>query len=229
MRKIYLLSVLLFPSLALAKVDPITQAVNGTTVIPSTASVTNCLRVPANGTDLISGPCVGDSTGIGTTSPNRRLHVAAASGSADVVTMSNADFVSGTVGTSLQFAAVSSFSNTSYGIQTWNTGETAQGSLLLNRFGGNVGIFTANATSKLHISSGTLLIDGNTQKAVDLGGTFKPWPRTKAQICALVPDSVGQYVDCTDCTLPGLCRSTGTAVCQFRKVESATLGCGPNN
>lgn len=61
------------------------------------------------------------------------------------------------------------------------------------------------------------------------GGTLKLWARTKAQIDVLSAASVGEFIDCTDCTLPGICRSTGTLASQWRKIESSTLGCGTNN
>ena len=104
--------------------------------------------------------------------------------------------------------------------------------------GGNVGIGTTGPAQKLHMSSGTLLIDGNAATPFQIGissfvirssGAFSPQARTKAQIDLMTPVAVGEYIDCTDCTLPGLCRSSGTAVAQWRKVESSTLGCGSGN
>lgn len=85
---------------------------------------------------------------------------------------------------------------------------------------GNVGIGTASpcSTCTLHVAGGA-----------SVTGFLQISPRTRAQIDLLVPTNVGQYVDCTDCTLPGLCRSTGTLAAQWRKVESATLGCGTGN
>lgn len=92
-----------------------------------------------------------------------------------------------------------------------------------------LGIGTSNPATLLHISSGTLTIDGNTQLAINAGGTFRPWSRTRAQIDTLAAGAVGEYVHCSDCTLIGLCVSTGTAASQWRKIESSTLGCGTSN
>lgn len=92
-----------------------------------------------------------------------------------------------------------------------------------------LGVGTSNPGTKLHLSSGTLTIDGDTQLAINAGGTTRLWSRTKAQIDSLAAGAVGEYIHCSDCTLIGPCISTGTAASQWRKVESATLGCGTNN
>ena len=70
---------------------------------------------------------------------------------------------------------------------------------------------------------------GATKSTFTATGFWEPYSRTKAQIDTLVPTKVGQVIYASDTTLPGLCVSTGTAAAQWRKMESATLGCGTNN
>jgi hypothetical protein len=50
--------------------------------------------------------------------------------------------------------------------------------------------------------------------------------KTKANFDALDPVIAGEYYFCSDCTIPGLCVSSGTAVAQWRRDYSATVGCG---
>ena len=94
---------------------------------------------------------------------------------------------------------------------------------------GNVGIGTASPATKLDVNGDAQFGSGATKSTFTATGFWEPYSRTKAQIDLLVPTKVGQVIDCTDCTLPGLCRSTGTLAAQWRKMESATLGCGTNN
>jgi len=50
---------------------------------------------------------------------------------------------------------------------------------------------------------------------------------TKAQIDTLTPDFVGALVQCSNCTLTyAVCRGIGTAVAQFAREGSGTVGCG---
>lgn len=44
-------------------------------IVDSTTTITNCLRVPAAGNDLIAGPCVNDRVGISTSAPAYLLDV----------------------------------------------------------------------------------------------------------------------------------------------------------
>ena len=44
-------------------------------IVDSTTTITNCLRVPATGNDLIAGPCVNDRVGISTSVPAYLLDV----------------------------------------------------------------------------------------------------------------------------------------------------------
>lgn len=82
-------------------------------------------------------------------------------------------------------------------------------------------------------SSGGITINNDSVSrfgsSITLSGSFHPAQYTRAQIDVLPIQNSGGYIDCTDCTLPGLCRSTGTVASQYRKIESATLGCGTGN
>jgi hypothetical protein len=71
------------------------------------------------------------SIGINIANPNRPLHTQAVSGSSQIATFANNDFVSGTTGTSLQIATGATTGNTDVRVQVWNTGETVQGNLTL--------------------------------------------------------------------------------------------------
>ena len=55
------------------------------------------------------------------------------------------------------------------------------------------------------------------------------WSRTKAQFDAITPAAKGDVYFCTDCAVPNLCVSTGTALAQFVRVDLSTAGCGTGN
>lgn len=100
---------------------------------------------------------------------------------------------------------------------------------------------TVASTNKLHLNTNgaqRAAIDENGNFGIGSGATkstftatgfWEPISKTKAQIDALIPTKVGQVIYASDTTLPGLCVSTGTAAAQWRKMESATLGCGSGN
>lgn len=97
--------------------------------------------------------------------------------------------------------------------------------------GTHFGINTANGSpaTTLDVNGNAQFGSGATKSTFTATGFWEPYSRTKAQIDALVPTKVGQVIYASDTTLPGLCVSTGTAAAQWRKMESATLGCGTNN
>lgn len=94
---------------------------------------------------------------------------------------------------------------------------------------GNVGVGTASPATLLDVNGSAQFGSGATKSTFTATGFWEPYSRTRAQIDTLVPTKVGQVIYASDTTLPGLCVSTGTAAAQWRKVESATLGCGSGN
>ena len=95
---------------------------------------------------------------------------------------------------------------------------------------GNVGIGTTVPVSKLTVSSGTLTVDGNTTLAIDLsqGGnhTLRQGLATKAQLKALAPGSLYEYITCTDCTTATVMMSTGTSAGNWCKESDRTAALG---
>lgn len=94
---------------------------------------------------------------------------------------------------------------------------------------GNVGIGLSAPGTQLDVAGNAAFGSGTTKSAFTASGFWEPFSRTRAQIDVLVPTKIGQVIYASDTTLPGLCISTGTAAAQWRKMESATLGCGTNN
>lgn len=93
-----------------------------------------------------------------------------------------------------------------------------------------IGLGTRAPSTKLHMSSGTFTVDGNTQLVANFGGTVRLWSRTKVQIDTLVPGAAGETVFCSNCNTNGdVCVSTGTAAAQWHRVgAAASVGCGTN-
>ena len=76
----------------------------------------------------------------------------------------------------------------------------------------------------------TLTVDtAVVASSVTLSSVITLYTRTKTQIDTLAATALHQLIFCTDCTIPGICKSTGTAAAQWEKIESATAGCGSNN
>ena len=99
--------------------------------------------------------------GIGLTVITRKFEVKNSSGDSQNMTLMNNDWVSGTTGTSLQFATGAASGNTYYKLQTLNSGETAAGNLVLQLDGGKllIGIASSN-TYKAYINGGGASSDG---------------------------------------------------------------------
>lgn len=120
------------------------------------------------------------------------------------------------------------------GARAWTLNSNSIGSLTISdsgQYGSSNGVGTVMTFSPTSINhSSATFGQGLTQSSFTYQGFFQPIAKTRAQIDLLIPAAgAASYIDCTDCTLPGLCRSTGTLAAQWRKVESATLGCGTNN
>lgn len=107
--------------------------------------------------------------------------------------------------------------------------KTASGYLPLAFYASGVGIDTITPATKFDVNGNAQFGSGATKSTFTATGFWEPISKTKAQIDLLVPTKVGQVIYASDTTLPGLCVSTGTAAAQWRKMESATLGCGTNN
>lgn len=65
-------------------------------------------------------------------------------------------------------------------------------------------------TGNLAVTGTTTLTGAVTQSSTTFTGAILPWPRTLAQINALLSGTTGQIVICSDCTRTGICQSTGT-------------------
>ena len=92
-----------------------------------------------------------------------------------------------------------------------------------------LGVGTSLPATLLHVDGAAQFGSGDTKSTFTATGFWEPVSKTKAQIDTLVPTKTGQVIYASDTTLPGLCISTGTSAAQWRKMESATLGCGANN
>jgi hypothetical protein len=116
----------------------------------------------------------GGNVGIGTTSTIRKFDVKASSGSSQIASFYNSDFVFSTVGTSLAFSTGATTGNTFFKIQANNSGESAAGFLTLNPDGGNVGIGTStNAGYKLNVVGGVSNFSDNILLSGGVGANNK--------------------------------------------------------
>jgi len=101
------------------------------------------------------------NVGIGTASTIRKFDVKASSGTSQIASFYNSDFVFPTIGTSLSFSTGATTGNTFFKIQANNSGESAAGMLALNPNGGNVGVgTTTDAGYKLDVN-GTARVVGD--------------------------------------------------------------------
>lgn len=57
-------------------------------------------------------------------------------------------------------------------------------------------------------------------------GPVGTWSRTKAQFDAITPAAAGEIYFCSNCTVPNICVSTGTALSDFVRADDGTKGCG---
>ena len=53
--------------------------------------------------------------------------------------------------------------------------------------------------------------------------------KTKAQISAITPGATGEILFCTDCAVPNICVSTGTAISAFVRSDLTGTGCGSDS
>jgi hypothetical protein len=85
------------------------------------------------------------NVGIGTTNPQNSLDVRYG------ITAATTDFVSGTAGTEIQIGPDASTGNTACRLQAYTAGATAFGNVVVNPFGGNVGIGTTTPSLPLDV------------------------------------------------------------------------------
>jgi hypothetical protein len=89
----------------------------------------------------------GSNVGIGATNPYTKLDVRGGA-----IGQTTTDFAPGSAGTVIYMRTGATTGNTTYGvIQVGNTGDNAGGNLVLNQFGGNVGIGTTTPTAILQV------------------------------------------------------------------------------
>lgn len=94
---------------------------------------------------------------------------------------------------------------------------------------GNVGISTNAPATTLDVSGSAQFGNGATKSSVTAAGYFRVPNKTRAEISAITPGAAGEIVRCTDCAVPNLCVSTGTAISAFLRVDLASTGCGSDS
>lgn len=109
--------------------------------------------------------------------------------------------------------------------------------------GGLVGIGNTDPMQKLHITSGTIFIDGSVAGStisISANGIIKPGVFTKAQIDGTNGVLGGQII-CSDCTVPyDTCKGTSTSISGWRAETNSAIntavpgslvnkGCGSGN
>ena len=103
----------------------------------NTGTLVNGVTVLSNG-----------NVGIGTSSPYLRFDVRGGA-----IGQTTTDFATGSTGTVVYMRTGATTGNTTFGlIQVGNNGDNTGGNLVLNQFGGNVGIGTSNPITNLHIN-----------------------------------------------------------------------------
>lgn len=206
-----------------------------------------------DGTGVVSNyGIVASTVGIGTNSPGTKLHMSSGTHlvdgnqSGDVLTvrsnLSNADlhFLLETTGTGGSESSRIDLKTTNRHWLIQNAKGLSNGFAIRDETAGSatrlfiddagkVGIGTTAPATTLDVNGNAQFGSGAAKSTFTAAGFWEPISKTKAQIDLLVPTKVGQVIYASDTTLPGLCVSTGTLAAQWRKMESATLGCGTNN
>jgi hypothetical protein len=110
------------------------------------------------------------NVGVGLTNPYARLHV-----TGGAIGQSTTDFAVNSAGTVVFMRTGASTGNTYGLIQAANTGDTVGTNLVLNQFGGNVGIGTESPSEKLTIQNGRIYanISGSDRPAIFESDTIR--------------------------------------------------------
>ena len=119
--------------------------------------------VVSAGTEIMRVTASG--VGIGTTSPNVPLHVAA-HGASGIAYFTNRDFVNASTGSGVYFGTGTSSGNTYSLLQAGINGGSNAGDLILNPYSGNVGIGTTTPSSHLTVLN-SITATGNRPITID--------------------------------------------------------------
>ncbi|HEY1041565.1 MAG TPA: tail fiber domain-containing protein [Candidatus Paceibacterota bacterium] len=108
----------------------------------------------------------------------RRVDIRNASGQSGSLTLMNNDFLINSTGTSMQFSSGAATGDTYYRMQVNNGGQASGGNLVINDFGGNVGIGTSTPTTfKLEVSGN---VGPASDNANNLGSALKRYANVYA-------------------------------------------------
>lgn len=95
------------------------------------------------------------NVGIGTSAPWARVHAVGTAADYPLLSATNSDFVSSSTGSGLYIATGASAGNTYSYLQAFQSGNSASNNLVLQKFGGNVGIGTTNPLDLLQVRVGS--------------------------------------------------------------------------
>lgn len=212
-------------------------SVNGQAITPATVVADSMTISGAANTDTTAFRIAGSTlivlnngnVGIGVLSPTSELQIKAKSNSANQISVisrtdSNARVIIGVGGGQGNFGFYQAY-DSNRNLNVYINPDSTDTSHFMSK----VGISTRSAQTTLDVNGNAQFGDGAAKSTFTATGFWEPYSRTKLQIDTLVPTKVGQVIYASDTTLPGLCVSTGTLAAQWRKMESATLGCGTNN
>jgi hypothetical protein len=86
------------------------------------------------------------------------------------------------------------------------------------------GDFIPGAASTYKIGNATYKVASVYTDYVSMTGAIKLYSKTKTEIAAITPASVGEIYYCSNCSVP-VCISTGTDAGDFSAITSSTTAC----